>query len=170
MAEVDIIVGGRSYRLACDDGQEPRLRALASRIDDIAKSFGPGAAQLSEPRLLLMCALMTADKLDEAENAAAEARAAPEPDPQQALFAEDAVRDAARNVDDAAARIRSLASRRKAASPSSASEDRAPEPQDADASDDTVESDADDAKPLTPFQRRALKRARLQAKREAESG
>ena len=56
MAEVDIIVGGRSYRLACDDGQEPRLRALASRIDDIAKSFGPGAAQLSEPRLLLMCA------------------------------------------------------------------------------------------------------------------
>ena len=72
MPEVTVEVGGRSYRLGCGEGEETHLKALAARVDGEAARLG-GLGQLPEPRLMLMSALMLADRLTEAEQAAAAA-------------------------------------------------------------------------------------------------
>lgn len=45
MTAVTIKVGGRDYRIACDDGQEEHLRFLADEVDERLQSllFPPGA-------------------------------------------------------------------------------------------------------------------------------
>ena len=99
MAEVSITVAGRSYALVCDPGEEARLADVARRVDREAQALMSGGGQLSEARLLLMTALMLADKLDEAE-------AAPQFE-DGAISAADA--DILRQVmDDAAARLAAL--------------------------------------------------------------
>jgi cell division protein ZapA len=66
MTTVTIKVGGRDYRIACDDGQEEHLRLLADDVDDRVRSliFGmennPG-----ESMSLLLTALTMADELVE---------------------------------------------------------------------------------------------------------
>lgn len=67
MAEVTVEVAGRSYRLGCDDGEEQHLSALAARIDAEARRISKGMNQMAEGRLMLMAALLVADKLHEAE-------------------------------------------------------------------------------------------------------
>ena len=67
MAEVTVDVGGRSYRLACENGEEDHLTALASRIDAEARRLVRSMGQMPEGRLMLMAALMVADKLHDAE-------------------------------------------------------------------------------------------------------
>ncbi|OYQ16834.1 hypothetical protein CHR90_17840 [Elstera cyanobacteriorum] len=65
MPDLDIVVNGRTYRVACGPGEEERLRALAgqvdSRITGLVRSFG----QVGEAQLLLVAALLLADELDE---------------------------------------------------------------------------------------------------------
>ena len=70
MGEVTISVAGRAYQVICEDGEEDRLNAIAARVDHEAQAFGGVTPSLSESRLLLMCSLLLADKLDEAEKAA----------------------------------------------------------------------------------------------------
>lgn len=66
MATVTIKVGGRDYRIACDDGQEEHLRRLADEVDERLQSllFGMGADP-GEGMALLMTALTMADELAE---------------------------------------------------------------------------------------------------------
>ena len=68
MSEVSIDVNGRSYRLACDDGEEDHLRELASYLDtqvrDIEKHFG----KVGDVRLVVMAGLTVADRLYESLN------------------------------------------------------------------------------------------------------
>lgn len=115
MAEVDVTIGGRSYRLACDDGQEAHLRKLSARLDAEARSFAGAAAQIPESRLLLMSALMVADQLDETETEIAALRAgaaAPQPPQpatgQSSLFADAGVEDALERIEETTIRIRAL--------------------------------------------------------------
>lgn len=75
MSEVTVRIAGRAYPIICDDGQEPRVAALANRIDAEATALSGAGGGVGEARLLLMSALMLADRLDEAEEALAAARA-----------------------------------------------------------------------------------------------
>lgn len=63
MGQVSVIINGRTYRLACSDGEEARLLELAShvksRVDQLTREFG----QVGDDRLLLMTALLVADEL-----------------------------------------------------------------------------------------------------------
>ncbi len=63
MAHISVSVNGRSYMLACDDGEEEHLRRLAGYLDnhiqDLSASIGP----VGETRLLLMAGLMVTDEL-----------------------------------------------------------------------------------------------------------
>ena len=70
--EVEVEIAGRSYRLGCGDGEESHLRSLARRIDGEAARLIGAMGQLSEGRLMLMCALLMADKLSEVEQKAAD--------------------------------------------------------------------------------------------------
>ncbi|MFN3591770.1 MAG: cell division protein ZapA [Thermaurantiacus sp.] len=74
MAEVTVSVGGRSYRLACRDGDEPGLLAAAARVDGHAEALGQTLGSVSESRLLLMSALLLAGELAEREQGRAPAR------------------------------------------------------------------------------------------------
>ena len=66
MSQVIATIAGRQFRLACEDGQEDHLQALAKDIDqriiDLRRKFG----EIGDTRLTVMAALMVADQLAEA--------------------------------------------------------------------------------------------------------
>ena len=66
MAQVNATIAGRQYRLACEDGPEDHLLALAKdldgRIEELRKKFG----EIGDTRLTVMASLMVADELAEA--------------------------------------------------------------------------------------------------------
>ena len=66
MAQVKVTIGGRAYRLACNEGEEPHLEALAREVDAkfaaMHKSFG----EIGDQRLIVMAALTIADEVAEA--------------------------------------------------------------------------------------------------------
>jgi cell division protein ZapA len=66
MAQVNTTIAGRQFRLACEDGQEEHLQALAKDIDqriiDLRRKFG----EIGDTRLTVMAALVVADELVEA--------------------------------------------------------------------------------------------------------
>jgi cell division protein ZapA len=67
--KVDISINGRLYPVACDEGQEERLRELGSMVDARVRQLaGPspmGAA--AESQILVLAGLMLADELAETQ-------------------------------------------------------------------------------------------------------
>jgi cell division protein ZapA len=63
MPEVSISIGGRSYAVACQPGEEALLRSAAAVIDTEAQSLLAQVGRMPEPKMLLMAALMVADRL-----------------------------------------------------------------------------------------------------------
>ena len=70
MARVTVTVNGRSYDLACDDGQEAHVRELARSIDQRIARLVLALGQVGESRLLLLAALLIAHDLWEARKLA----------------------------------------------------------------------------------------------------
>lgn len=72
MGKVTATINGRAYRLNCADGQEERLALVADylreKVDGLIAEFG----QVGDDRLLAMAALMIADELFDAREAAKE--------------------------------------------------------------------------------------------------
>jgi cell division protein ZapA len=95
MAHVKLAVGGRTYDLACRDGEEARLEMLASMLDAKARDAGQSVGGTNEARQLLLAGLLLADELSDLRAGA--------PDPGKAAMA--------RTIDQLAARIESLAER-----------------------------------------------------------
>ena len=65
MAQVKITIGGRTYPLACRDGEESHLTSLAAHLQDKADELGQTLGTLSEAWLLLMAGILVADELFE---------------------------------------------------------------------------------------------------------
>jgi cell division protein ZapA len=67
MPHVNITINGRQYRMACEDGEEDRLRGLAQdlerRIAEMRSNFG----EIGDTRLIVMAAITIADELSEAK-------------------------------------------------------------------------------------------------------
>lgn len=105
MAQVTVSINGHSYTVACDTGQEERIRALARIIDGRVGNFAQQFAQAGESRLLVLAALTLADELAEAGEAARQAPPAPERTDDPALVA---------GIDRLAARIEEVAARLEA--------------------------------------------------------
>lgn len=65
MGQVNATICGRQVRLACEDGQEDHLLALAKDVDtriiDLRRKFG----EIGDTRLTVMAALMLADEMAE---------------------------------------------------------------------------------------------------------
>ena len=79
MAEVDVIIAGRPYKVACRDGEEENLRAAARLVDSKSREALAGLGTLSEARQLLFAGLLLADQLIEQRPHAA-APAGPDPE------------------------------------------------------------------------------------------
>ena len=62
MPEVTIHIGGRSFDVACQDGEEHFLHSAAKMLDDEAQSLAAQIGRLPETRMLLMAGLLLADK------------------------------------------------------------------------------------------------------------
>ncbi len=76
MPQVTVVVNGRSYTIACEPGEEDRVRQLGRSIDAKVVGFAKDAPQAGEARLLVMAALMLADELSEARETLRRARGA----------------------------------------------------------------------------------------------
>lgn len=66
MAHVQVMIAGRSYRMACGDGEEQHLEALAATFDAKIAEIRGAFGEIGDMRLHVMAALMTADELSEA--------------------------------------------------------------------------------------------------------
>ena len=77
-ALIDISIAGRTYQVACREGEEENLRAAARLVDGKSREALSGLGTLSEARQFLFAALLLADQLLEKQPQAA-APAAPAP-------------------------------------------------------------------------------------------
>lgn len=65
MGQVGVAINGRTYQIACDDGQEEHLKALGSYVDKRVGELIAAVGQVGDMRLLVMTALILADELSE---------------------------------------------------------------------------------------------------------
>ena len=63
MAEVDLTIAGRPYRVACRAGEEDSLRAAAALVDAKSREALAGLGTMSEARQLLFASLLLADQI-----------------------------------------------------------------------------------------------------------
>lgn len=62
MPEVEISIGGRSFEVACQEGEQHFLQSAAKMLDDEARVLASQIGRIPETRMLLMAGLMLADK------------------------------------------------------------------------------------------------------------
>lgn len=67
MSQVSVTIGGKLYRMACDDGQEGHLAELATKLDSEIERFRRDFGVVGEQRLTVMAAIKALDALFEAE-------------------------------------------------------------------------------------------------------
>jgi cell division protein ZapA len=65
MAEVDLLIAGRNYKVACRCGEEEALRAAGRLVDSKSREALAGLGTLSESRQLLFASLLLADQMIE---------------------------------------------------------------------------------------------------------
>ena len=109
MPLVNVMVNGRAYTIACDEGEEDHLRGLAATVDAKAREVLGSVGQVGDARLILMAALLIADEHHAAETRLESALAAAQtaPDTGGAGLAVEAL--AAEALEAAAARVEALA-------------------------------------------------------------
>jgi cell division protein ZapA len=87
-AMVDLTIAGRTYQVACREGEEENLRTAARLLDAKSREALSGLGTLSEARQFLFAGLLLADQLIEKQPDAVAAAAAEEPDPELVRRAE----------------------------------------------------------------------------------
>ena len=78
-AMVDLNIAGRTYQVACREGEEENLRTAARLVDGKSREALAGLGTLSEARQFLFAALLLADQIIENRPDAAPPPPAPEP-------------------------------------------------------------------------------------------
>ena len=68
MSNVSLSIGGRSFTVACADGEEAHVAGLGQLID--AKVAAAGAAGQTESRMLLFASLLLADEVHDLQSRA----------------------------------------------------------------------------------------------------
>ncbi len=62
MPLVNVMVNGRAYTIACDDGEEEHLKELAGHVDSKVRELLGSVGQVGDQRLLLMAAVLITDE------------------------------------------------------------------------------------------------------------
>src|SRR5690348_3043960 len=114
MPLVNVMINGRAYTIACDDGEETHLKDLAAHVDAKAREVLGSVGQVGETRMLLMAALLIADehhdlvaKLGQgaAQNSSEDTQKLHLKAEQAESLAADALESAAKKLEDIAARL-----------------------------------------------------------------
>lgn len=72
MAQMTLEIGGRSFSITCQDGEEAHLTKLGNMVNEKASEAGESGG-LTESRMLLFTSLLLADELHGHRNSAAKA-------------------------------------------------------------------------------------------------
>ena len=67
MAQVNITVNGRVYRMACEDGQESHVEELGTRFNSAIDELRGALGEIGDQRLMVMAGILMTDRLDDAE-------------------------------------------------------------------------------------------------------
>lgn len=67
MAQVNVTISGKLYRMACDDGQEDHLGELAEHLDQTIDRLRVEFGEIGDQRLTVMAAITMADQSSEAD-------------------------------------------------------------------------------------------------------
>jgi cell division protein ZapA len=78
MAQVTIRINGYAYQVGCEDGQESHLEQMAADIENRINSIKAIGGQSGEAKLLMLAALLLADELHDARQAAPAKPAGPD--------------------------------------------------------------------------------------------
>jgi len=102
MAQMKLEIGGRSFMVTCQDGEESHLTKLAAMVDGKARESGDPAG-LNESRMLLFTSLLLADELHGAQAAmtgtnVASDSAKPDPLSEQAVASLEKLADRAEQL------------------------------------------------------------------------
>ena len=111
MPQVSVDIDGKTYRMACGEGEEDHLVQLAERFDrtlqDLKGAFGP----IGDQRLTVMAGISIVDRLYEAERRIArfeEQLSGEGSDGRTQEELAEAVETAARRIDRLAVKLRAL--------------------------------------------------------------
>ena len=80
-ALIDLNIAGRTYQVACREGEEENLRAAARLVDGKSREALGGLGTLSEARQFLFASLLLADQLIDKQPGAAAPIPSAAPDP-----------------------------------------------------------------------------------------
>jgi cell division protein ZapA len=113
MSQVSVTINGKTYRMACDDGQEAHLEGLADRLNEIIGQLRESFGEIGDQRLTVMAALTMGDDLAESRRHVRrlEAELAAMNETKAAVIKrfEDSEAGMARAVEEAAMRLEGLA-------------------------------------------------------------
>ncbi len=65
MPQVAVIINGKTYRMACDEGQEQHLISLAKRFDSYVAHLKDSFGEIGDQRLTVMAGVMITDEMVE---------------------------------------------------------------------------------------------------------
>ncbi|MEL6734461.1 MAG: cell division protein ZapA [Pseudomonadota bacterium] len=65
MPQVAVQINGKTYRMACDEGQEAHLLDLAQRFDRTVNQLKGSFGEIGDQRLTVMAGVMVTDELVE---------------------------------------------------------------------------------------------------------
>ena len=68
MTELEISIGGRIFSVACDNEEQEKVREAAALINEEADTIQSKLGRLPETKMLLLSALMIADRLVDLES------------------------------------------------------------------------------------------------------
>ncbi len=66
MAQVNVTISGKTYRMACEDGQEDHLTGMAERLNESIEQLRGRFGEIGDQRLTVMAAITMADQNAEA--------------------------------------------------------------------------------------------------------
>lgn len=68
MATVSVTIDGKTYRMACDEGEEQHLSGLAQQLDQYISHLKSSFGEIGDHRLSVMAGIMVMDELVEVKS------------------------------------------------------------------------------------------------------
>lgn len=111
MGEVKLAIHGKSYGVACDDGQEQRVFQLGKHVDSRLREIAAAGAASNESHLLVLTAIVMADEIQELRETMKHMTPANANAAASGGMSKDDERQLAAAIDHLAIRINSVAAR-----------------------------------------------------------
>jgi cell division protein ZapA len=115
MAQVNVTISGKTYRMACEDGQEEHLVGMADQLNQSIERLRERFGEIGDQRLTVMAAITLADQNAEAgrrlQQLSAEVAGLEEARAAVVERQAGAETEIARTINEMASRIEALAAR-----------------------------------------------------------